>query len=95
MSVMAEGEDYAPVCRFEKTPAYARCAFRREGSQSKSPPMGVRLPHAACRLAQQTISPSTEARVEGLVRRRYLPSATNALESAEAKGLHQINRAIA
>ena len=40
-------------------------------------------------------SPLTETHVEGLVRSRHLPGATNALESTKAKGLHQINRAIA
>src|SRR5262249_34764280 len=40
-------------------------------------------------------SPSTVARVEGLVSRWHLPGSTNALEAAKAKSLHQLNRAIA
>src|SRR5215831_18947808 len=40
-------------------------------------------------------SPLTEPRVKGLVRKRHLPGPTNALEAAKAKGLHQVNRAIA
>jgi hypothetical protein len=41
------------------------------------------------------VSPSTVARVEGLVGRRHLPGATNVVEAVKGKGLHQINRPIA
>jgi hypothetical protein len=44
---------------------------------------------------EPVVSPSTVARVEGLVGRRYLPGATNAIEAVKGKGLHQVNRPIA
>jgi hypothetical protein len=51
------------------------------------------------RVETETLSawvlPSAIARVEGIVGRRQLPGATNALEAAKAKGLRQVNRAIA
>src|SRR5215475_2827890 len=49
----------------------------------------------AKRTAGSRTSPSTVARVEGLVSGRHLPGSTNALEAAKAKGLHEVNRAIA
>ena|SRR6516165_6185201 len=35
--------------------------------------------------------PSTVARVEGLVGKRHLPGATNAVDAAKATRLHQVN----
>jgi hypothetical protein len=44
---------------------------------------------------EPVVSPSTVARVEGLVGRRHLPGPTNAVEAVKPKGLHQVNRLIA
>src|SRR5262245_23381827 len=55
----------------------------------------------ACLLASSTariepvVLPSTVARVEGLVGRRDLPGATNAVDAVKPKGVHQVNRRIA
>jgi hypothetical protein len=63
--------------------------------------MAGAVEHQAALLLERLIiikrcaSPPTVARVEGLVSRRHLPGSTNALEAAKAKGLHQVNRAIA
>jgi len=52
------------------------------------------LPSGTARI-EPLVLPSTVARVEGLVGRRDLPGATNAVEAVEPKGLHQVNRPIA
>jgi hypothetical protein len=52
------------------------------------------LPSGTARI-EPVVLPSTVARVEGLVGRRDLPGATNAVEAVKPKGLHQVNRPIA
>src|SRR5262249_15004434 len=52
------------------------------------------LPSGTARI-EPVVLPSTVARVEGLVGRRDLPGATNAVEAVKPQGLHQVNRPIA